>query len=223
MIEQYFEKGLTYTWIPPTPISTQPKDGAIVQSGNNTPPPLTYTGNNSVVLPYAGPPPAHFGLVPNMVIPYRWVNYVHGRTAYLLSHNTDVLTGPMSGCWICKWTEQGQRHVGHVGTVESAGKHEHPNSTVKTTFGNHTALTHSHLRACRPSKAWTMDQMMVHSNRINEPRQGFYLGLVMSLVTTADRFFALLLFGKNGTNEWVCAGKKEVTPIHRPEFLRHLR
>lgn len=159
-------------------------------------------------------------LTANMVIPYRWVNYVKGQTAYLLSQITDVLTGPMSGCWICSWQEGGQRHVGHLGTVDTAPPSGPPNTTVKQTFAARPSLLHSHIRAFNPAGPWKQNEVMKVANSI--PRTaGFYLGQVVALVTTQNRFYSLLMFQKG--SDWVCGGKKEVTgPLHRPAFLREL-
>ena len=46
---------------------------------------------------------------------FTWLDFIPGRIteAQLTS---DVLTGPMSGCWLTVYRRAGQRHVGHVGT-----------------------------------------------------------------------------------------------------------
>lgn len=45
-----------------------------------------------------------------------WLEWVPGKVSELQPGNTDVLTGPMSGCWITLYTRNGIRCVGHIGT-----------------------------------------------------------------------------------------------------------
>jgi len=218
MIERFFEKGLTYTWAIPPQLQSPNNDGAVLMSGLTNPPQLTYTGNNNVLPGVTPTVPA--GLVVNMAIPYRWVNYVKGQTAYLVSQTTDVLTGPMSGCWICSWQETGSRHVGHLGTVDTAAPNQPPNTTVKQTFAGRPTLLHSHIRAFNPALPWKQGEVMKIANSVPKAA-GFYMGQVIALVTAQNRFFSLLMFQKG--NDWVCGGKKEVTsPLHRPAFLKEL-
>ena len=46
---------------------------------------------------------------------FTWLDFIPGRiTESPLT--SDVLTGPMSGCWITAYKRAGQRCVGHIGT-----------------------------------------------------------------------------------------------------------
>jgi hypothetical protein len=103
MIEQYFLKGTVWHWAAPAPIVHQPHDGAIVESGNANPPTLTYAGPDAEIthLPHEGAQIA--AIPPHFNVPYLWLDYIHARTAFVRSRDADVLTGFMSGCWICTW------------------------------------------------------------------------------------------------------------------------
>ena len=48
---------------------------------------------------------------------FQWLAWVGGSVSEIPLNGTDVLTGPMSGCWITRYTRGGVLFVGHVGTV----------------------------------------------------------------------------------------------------------
>ena len=49
------------------------------------------------------------------IVNFTWLDFIPGRiTETPLTQ--DVLTGPMSGCWLTLYRRAGQRYVGHVGT-----------------------------------------------------------------------------------------------------------
>lgn len=211
VIERYFEKGYTYTWNPPQKITTEPNDGAIVSSRINHPPALTYTGLHAGL--FSSPTlPSTLGIVPGTVVPHRWLNYIHGRTAYTRSRTTDVLTGFMSGCWICSWHEGGHRRVGHIGTVSFAGRDQPPNTTVKQAFAASPAIAlGSHIRGCNPAAAWSTAECMAVAaqTKIVQNMQ------IMCLVTTNNDFFSILMLETKTPGKWICGGKKQVHAHHR--------
>jgi hypothetical protein len=47
-----------------------------------------------------------------------WQEWVPGKVSETQPGTTDVLTGPMSGCWITLYTRNGARSVGHIGTED---------------------------------------------------------------------------------------------------------
>lgn len=49
---------------------------------------------------------------------FRWLHWQPGKITYLPLAGTDILTGPMSGCWIVIFTMGGVSYVGHIGTHE---------------------------------------------------------------------------------------------------------
>ena len=51
---------------------------------------------------------------------YQWLEWRPGFVSEVPHFGIDVLTGPMSGCWITRYTRLGVACVGHVGTVDSA-------------------------------------------------------------------------------------------------------
>ena len=224
MISKYFVKGTTYNWTAPTSLNPN-QDGTVVVSGQSPGPAMTYAGldNEIVYGPMPGPlaamykrttSPASLGLNANQNVPYVWVNYVLGRTAYQQTAGTDVLTGFMSGCWIVTWTEAGNRHVGHIGTVESAAKDQPPNSTVKATFSNKftgAAPVGSQLKGFNPAAAWNMGDIKSVCKEAGQ-NWGNLAGnaKLMALVTQNDHFYTVLIIRKS-PNLWICGGAKRVS------------
>ena len=155
MIEQYFLRGTVWHWAPPAPIVNQLRDGKIVESGNAHPPALTYAGLNAEITHLAQERALIAAIFPHFNVPYHWLDYIHARTAFVRPGGADVLTGFMSGCWICSW---GNRKVGHVGTIESAAKFQPPNSTVKHVFSNDmSVLGNGNLTGYNPAAALDPD------------------------------------------------------------------
>lgn len=47
---------------------------------------------------------------------FQWLHWVPGRICEVPFNNLDVLTGPMSGCYIVNYKRAGVEYVGHIGT-----------------------------------------------------------------------------------------------------------
>lgn len=213
MIERFFVKGATFSWTHPSPV-TGNTDGAVVQSGKATPPPLIFTGWDHEI-PYSPRAPT-LGLMKNSPVQHHWLDYVHFRTAYIEPGGQDVLTGFMSGCWICKWTEPGaklQDRVGHVGTVETVAKDQPPNTTVKTSFLNSVGVQGLGLSGYNPAIAWDPVEIIALMNKSKNP--GNFDSRILSLVTSADEFYAIVMMLRRDTKVWVCGGAKKVAPSDR--------
>lgn len=239
MISKYFVKGTTFNWTPPTqviPPSAQ-QDGTIFASNILAPPAMTYAGIDAT-LPYGegtGPiraiwakthTPASRGLVNGMNVPYTWLNYVHGRTAFIQAAGGDILTGFMSGCWIVVWTQGGARHVGHVGTVDSAKKTEPPNTTVKQAFSAQftgAMPTGSNLKGFNPAAPWSLNEITNVCREMDRQNYGKFTikSKIVALVTRNDHFYSMLMIERPG-NVWVCGGQKRISPSGQSAVLAAL-
>lgn len=201
MIERYFIKGAHFRWQAPAAISSHPRDGQIVINPPAAPGLMTYAGLDEEIFDPALPNVSTLGFQVGMMFSYQWLNYVHGRTAKVAG-GQDVLTGFMSGCWIASWND-GQRWVGHIGTVESAEKNEHPNSTVKINFS--TSMPRD-VRGYNPADAWSYDEIM----RVMEPCRVKHAPKILSLVTADGHFYSILMLKRQNPDVWVCGGRKLV-------------
>lgn len=210
MIEQYFENGFTYDWNAPRPVETgrTDMDGSIVLSGSSHPPQLRFSGYYPKLFA-AGAPAPTTTLAIGTPIRHRWLDYVVGRTAYVRSTNTDVLTGFMSGCWICSWVSRhGNRRVGHIGTTSIAADNLPPNTTVKEFFLTSEAMDRgSHIRGYNPAQA-----VPFHEQRqfLNDPSRYIQIPHIMSLVTTNNEFYSIIMLQTKTPGKWICGGKRRV-------------
>jgi hypothetical protein len=205
VIERYFVKGARFRWAPPSAITTQPMDGSLVVTPPTPPGSMTYVGMDGEIVDFGLPNVTTLGFKMNMVITYDWLCYVHGRTAKIAS-SSDVLTGFMSGCLIATWSDTGGRWVGHIGTIESKGKNEPPNSTVKIGF---STTMPTNVRGYNPATAFGPEEIMpILAKCTGKPEVR-----IVSLVTPTSEFYSVLFVRRNDLNLnemdiWVCAGKK---------------
>ena len=49
---------------------------------------------------------------------FRWLHWQPGKVTYLPLAGSDILTGPMSGCWIVIFNMAGVPYVAHIGTYD---------------------------------------------------------------------------------------------------------
>lgn len=107
-----------------------------------------------------------------------------GLVSEVATHGTDVLTGPMSGCWITRYMRNGVQCVGHVGT-------EH---------------THSSANSVAAKLAWnrfrpTAVGMVTGFNPFNDwngpyplPKTGQGSPKVFALVTSTGHFYSIFAY-----------------------------
>jgi hypothetical protein len=60
------------------------------------------------------------GLLAKVHRNYQWLEYVPGFVSEVPQNGMDVLTGPMSGCWITRYVRLGITYVGHIGSADDA-------------------------------------------------------------------------------------------------------
>jgi hypothetical protein len=231
MIEGYFIKGTTFNWVPPTALTPPNQDGSLVQSGHNPGPAMTFKGLDHEILYGAMQTPASLGMNANFSIPYVWLNFIHGQTAYIQPAGADVLTGFMSGCWICAWTQGGHRRVGHVGTIETAPPNQPPNTTVKAAFINNVANAvgpAGNLTGYNPFGMW--DIWEIKKVARESKHSGMLDARVISLVTSNNEFYSILMFkdmrvGPQGApqNLYVCGGKKRANASNHAAVVQALQ
>jgi hypothetical protein len=239
LISKYFVKGTTFNWNPPSQIIPPPaqQDGRIIASNNPAPPAMLYAGLD-VSLPYGegtGPMRAIWakthtaasrGLIPGMNVPHMWLNYVHGQTAFIQTVGGDVLTGFMSGCWIVVWTQGGARHVGHIGTVDSAPKTQPPNTTVKQAFRARfmgAIPMGSNLKGFNPAEPWELEEIKAICREMAPANYGQFTirSKILALVTRNDHFYSMLMI-ERPPNVWVCGGQKRISASGQSTVLNAL-
>ena len=213
MIERYFLAGVRLKWACPAADASGTKDGSIINDPRRNAAPMIYDGLDGELYE-GGPHASTVGLSMGKNIPYSWLTYCHGHTTQRLLSAGDILTGPMSGCLIAEWTDQGMRWAGHVGTVESSAA---INSKVKQNFG---MAMPTQARGFYPDRAWSATEIASKAGKFKTlPRMN-----IMALVTSSSQFFSVLMFKLQGgaPNEWCVGGIKRVPPKNAVELRRDL-
>ncbi len=197
--------GVRFKWACPGGDSSGTKDGSIINNPVQAASPMVYDGLDGQLYNLAAPHVSTVGLTMRMNIPYSWLVYAHGHTTRLFVAG-DVLTGPMSGCLITMWTDQGRRYVGHVGTVESSVT---VNQKVKTVFA---AAMPQNTTGFNPANAWDFGEISQKMKKI-KPAPSIK---IMALVTATNQFYSILMFNLTGgqANEWCVGGIKLVPPMN---------
>jgi hypothetical protein len=80
---------------------------------NAAPPPV---GANRFV---SVSPAGHGIQLGNKLLSFRWLPWVPGAVSQVELGVLDVLTGPMSGCWLMLYTQGRQAFACHIGTLDS--------------------------------------------------------------------------------------------------------
>lgn len=211
MIESYFMEGVRFSWTMPQAVeSGVNRDGAIIDS-IRVAGPMTYIGLSDVVAPQLMVTPvSSFGLTMRMAINYNWCDFATGRTARKPIAGQDILTGPMSGCYITRYAAGGTNYVGHVGTVGVPSV----DALVKRKFAAAMPTTAT---GFNPFKAWHADMAAVSQRHAKAM-------LFCALVTTTGDFYAIAMMPQGGSahNEWVCGGAKKVPPLSYASLRQNL-
>lgn len=71
-------------------------------------------GNMFVTVPRAG----HGIQLGNKLLSFTWLPWIAGAVSQVESGVLDILTGPMSGCWLMLYTQGGQAFACHIGTTD---------------------------------------------------------------------------------------------------------
>ncbi len=146
------------------------------------------------------------GVLP--VAPLTWLNYGPGRTIKAPLNNADLLTGPMSGCLLAIWKDDGNADfAAHIGTTSNAPADQPPNTTVKLKF--YTMLISlqnpNSVKGFSPLRAWSDSDIggltVLKPPDTEAPK-------LFGLMTAQKKFFSLALVKYNRVDEWVCLGIK---------------
>lgn len=220
MIEKYFLKGVRVCWLGPYDAPPGNMDGSII--ANPTPPnrPMVYDGLDSELMPDLTVNVSTLGFRKGMPITHSWLSYAVGHTTKKMLSAGDVLTGYMSGCPICLWTENGMRYVGHVGTYDA---NPTVNNRVRQTFAEFMPRD---ITGFNPAGAWQPNEIAT----LMAPFKTVYPDpKILALVTTGGAFYSILAFRltqRAGTvippNSYCVGGAKRVPPLGYQEMRRWL-
>jgi len=126
-----------------------------------------------------------------------WLPWEKGFVTEVQLAGVDVLTGPMSGCWISRYTKNGNTYVGHVGTDVNS----QANTTQAKDAWNQFAAGKNGITGFNPSNHWALNPVPSTGND-----GGF---CIYGLITAAGSFYSVFTYeqGKVGhSNNFRIAG-----------------
>ncbi|HHK6074465.1 hypothetical protein ACT9N5_01750 [Edwardsiella piscicida] len=69
---------------------------------------------------------------------FLWLPWVEGAVTYSPISTIDILTGPMSGCWVSVFESHGKRYVAHIGTSLCAELSEQAKASWRAAVNSNT-------------------------------------------------------------------------------------
>jgi len=214
MIERYLVTGIRLRWQLPAADTSGAKDGSITANPDRVST-MRYDGVDGKIVNLATAPNVRLiGLTMHQLIPHGWLAYKHGHTTRI-ERTADILTGPMSGCWIVRWTENdGTKWVGHIGTVESSVA---VSQAAKTGFRNAMAGFQK-VRGYNPANAWSPADIAVQMTKLLGVPTHPPSPQIISLVTQGGNFYSIMMFRLGYGDEYVVGGIKRVPGTSRQQL-----
>lgn len=135
-----------------------------------------------------------------------WLEWLPGSVSEVAPGGIDVLTGPMSGCWIMVYTRGGVQYVGHVGTEDDPGT---ANSIAAKNAWNvyGAAAPVGSISGFNPARDWVGPLPAAQGGDvIGKPK-------TYALVTSALEFYSVVLFAQtNKLTRYRIAGIQQLHP-----------
>ena len=117
----------------------------------------------------------------------KWLEYFPGAITNINLGGMDVLTGPMSGCWVViyKTKPNGIVHVGHIGTADNPTS---PTTlAVKETWQNFAAANpNDFIAGFNPANAWRVPP--------RPPKSGEMGFKIYGLVTADQKLYSIFTY-----------------------------
>ena len=136
----------------------------------------------------------HFVRVSKAHRNYQWLEWRPGMVSEVEQNNIDVLTGPMSGCWITRYTRLGVVCVGHVGTDSTA---TNPNTiSAKLARNTFRPTAVGAVTGFNPLHDWPGPMPAMNNETDNAPK-------IFGLVTDTGAFYSLFTYPQKGTTNTV--------------------
>jgi hypothetical protein len=117
---------------------------------------------------------------------FNWLPWVPGRISEVALVGSDVLTGPMSGCWLVTYQKaNGVPHAGHLGTDVASQTNT---DAVNTTWNNFAvANPGSVIGGFNPPRHWNGPYPAARPGDSARPE-------LFGLFTTNNQFYAMLVY-----------------------------
>lgn len=116
---------------------------------------------------------------------YQWLEWRPGFVSEVVQNHTDVLTGPMSGCWVTRYTRGGQQCVGHVGTEHTRTSDN--SVAAKKAWNDFRGLGGGSVSGFNPFNDWQGAYPQMVAGKEGAPK-------VFGLVTANGEFFSVFAY-----------------------------
>lgn len=118
---------------------------------------------------------------------YQWLGWYSTGISEVPFNGVDVLTGPMSGCWLVTYRRNGRIHASHIGTDTNRV----PETQTLKQRWNQWAMINTHLvvGGFNPARYWTQ-----HGAPPQKAASGDTRGRIEGVMTVEGRFFSLYLY-----------------------------
>jgi hypothetical protein len=131
---------------------------------------------------------------------YQWLEWLPGLVSEVSQFNVDVMTGPMSGCWITRYVRNGLQCVGHVGTFSEP---LHPDSIAAKASWNAFAAAGGAITGFNPLNGWV--------GPFPPAKQGDGPPKIFAVVTSTGDFWTIFTYADlTGAQRVRIAGKQKI-------------
>lgn len=119
---------------------------------------------------------------------YQWLEWVKGMVSEVPQNGVDVLTGPMTGCFITRYTRNGVTCVGHVGTSNNSADQD--SIDAKAAWNGLVAVGGTNATGFNPFRDWM--------GALPPPLAGEGAPKFFGLVTAAGTFHNIFTYQLQG-------------------------
>lgn len=132
---------------------------------------------------------------------FQWLTWLPGAITHILIGGVDVITGPMSGCDLVIFRQNGAAHAGHLGTdVDNPAR----NTAVKNAWN--AFATNHHARVIggfNPLRDWPRNNYPAHKGKDGQAR-------IFGIYTSNHTFYTLFTYQQTDTGHLRVAGLERI-------------
>jgi hypothetical protein len=136
---------------------------------------------------------------------FRWLAYIPGAISYESLSDVDILTGPMTGCWVVIFKRDNKLSVAHIGTVNTPDSKE--SVAVKKGWGS--VQKKDLIGGFNPASIWNGGNI---PDAATEVTKGSSLK-IFGLVTTDQACFSVVTWRNTDGKTFRVAGIEQMHPV----------
>jgi len=144
---------------------------------------------------------------------FQWLTWYPGAVSQVPINGVDVLTGPMSGCWLVIYKRLGTVYAGHVGTAEPNSPKTIAAKQAWNQFAQN-APPGSVIAGFNPARHWT------NNSPAQLPTDG--IPKVYGLLTTSYQLYSVFTYKQNTDTTLYRIAGIELMPTAGVHALSHI-